>query len=168
MKNSTKHFFTAEYAKVIINRPLCLSTSTSSSTSLSTSSSSSTCTSNTNTTIHLEIDLKNTKIKYQTADNLAILPENSFENVQRFAFCMKYDLNQWVKIETKTKNGEIPFPTPCTIGTILTKYLDIHSSPRKASLRQLAFFTKKKRSRIFITTLFKRKRIFKKKNKYLP
>lgn len=125
MKTSTKHFFTAANAKVIMNRELRLSTVGGS-------------------TFHMEIDLKGTGIEYLTADNLAVLPENLPGNVDRLAKRLSYDLEQWVDIQPvgQDSKGELPFPSPCTIDQILTCYLSINSAPRKGPLKQLAYYAR--------------------------
>ncbi|KAG7399021.1 hypothetical protein PHYBOEH_009912 [Phytophthora boehmeriae] len=121
MKASTKHFFTAKSAKVVVNRELRPSTEGGS-------------------TVHVELDLRDTGVTYQTADNLAVLPENETSVVERLALRMGYDLDQWVSIEAVDPEGELPFPSPSRIGEILTRYLAINSAPRKGPLKQLAFF----------------------------
>ncbi|CAH0475040.1 unnamed protein product [Peronospora belbahrii] len=123
MKASTKHFFTAKCAKVVVNRELRQSTEGGS-------------------TVHVELDLRGTGTTYQTADNLAVLPENDTRVVERLATRMNYDLEQWVSLKPvgEDLHCEFPFPSPCTIGEILTRYLAINSAPRKGPLKQLAFF----------------------------
>lgn len=125
MKPSTKHFFTAKPAKVVVNRELRQSTADGS-------------------TVHMEFDLRDTGIEYVTADNLAALPENLPSTVARLATRLGYDLNQWVELKPvgdDTKN-ELPFPSPCTVETILTRYLGINGAPRKGPLKQLAYFAR--------------------------
>lgn len=123
MKASTKHFFTAKSAKVVVNREVRPSTENGS-------------------TVHVEFDLRDTGVEYLTADNLAILPENLPANVQRLATRLGYDLEQWMSIQPVDEDtkGELPFPSPCTIEQILTCYLGINSAPRKGPLKQLAYF----------------------------
>ncbi|KAJ0402117.1 hypothetical protein ATCC90586_002659 [Pythium insidiosum] len=125
MKTSTKHFFTAANAKVIVNRELRQSTDGGS-------------------TVHIEMDLKDTGVKYVTADNLAVLPDNPTDIVEQLANLMGYDLEQWVTLEPvgEDTHGELPFPTPCTIETILTSYLAINSAPRKGPLKQMAYYAR--------------------------
>lgn len=45
-------------------------------------------------TIHLEFDIGGTGVSYETADNCAILPENSASSVERLANVLKYDLGK--------------------------------------------------------------------------
>eukprot|EP00644_Phytophthora_capsici_P007029 jgi/Phyca11/526284/estExt2_fgenesh1_pm.C_PHYCAscaffold_80159 len=123
MKASTKHFFTSKQAKVVVNRELRPSTEGGS-------------------TVHVEFDLRGTGVTYETADNLAVLPENETRVVEQLAKRMDYDLDQWVSLKPVAAdlNCEFPFPSPCTIEDILTKYLAINSAPRKGPLQQLAYF----------------------------
>lgn len=124
IKAANKYFFQSDLAKVIQKQELCTDTANRS-------------------TLHLEIDLKGTELEYQTADNLAILPENAWSNVERIACRLKYNLDQWVIVKPNTCNErstckDIPFPSPCTVATILTRYLDISNAPRKRALKKLA------------------------------
>jgi NADPH-ferrihemoprotein reductase len=123
MKASTKHFFTAKHAKVVVNRELRPSTEGGS-------------------TVHVELDLRGTGVTYQTADNLAVLPENETSVVERLAKRLDLDVDQYVCLKPVDEdlNCEFPFPSPCTIGEIFTRYLAINSAPRKGPLKQLAFF----------------------------
>ncbi|KAE9335352.1 NADPH--cytochrome P450 reductase 1 [Phytophthora rubi] len=123
MKASTKHFFTAKSAKVVVNRELRPSTDGGS-------------------TVHVELDLRGTGVTYETADNLAVLAENETRVVEQLAKHLDYDLDQWVSLKPvgEDLNCEYPFPSPCTVGEILTRYLAVNSAPRKGPLKQLAFF----------------------------
>lgn len=123
MKASTKHFFTAKSAKVVVNREVRPSTENGS-------------------TVHVEFDLRETGVKYLTADNLAVLAENLPSHVTRLADRLGYDLEQWVDVKPvdEDTNGELPFPSPCSIEQMLTSYLAINSAPRKGPLKQLAYF----------------------------
>ncbi|KAG6963944.1 hypothetical protein JG688_00007922 [Phytophthora aleatoria] len=123
MKASTKHFFTAKQAKVVVNRELRPSTEGGS-------------------TVHVELDLRGTGVTYETADNLAVLPENETSVVESLATRLDLDLDQWVSLKPVAEDlhCEFPFPSPCTIEDILTRYLAINSAPRKGPLKRLAYF----------------------------
>lgn len=125
MKSSTKHFFTSTKTKVVVNRELRRSTVGGS-------------------TVHMEFDLRDTGVDYLTADNLAVLPENLPEHVERLAKRLGYDLDQWVSIAPVSEDAkdELPFPSPCTIETILKCYLGINGAPRKGPLKQLSYFAR--------------------------
>jgi sulfite reductase alpha subunit-like flavoprotein len=63
-----------------------------------------------------------------TADNLAVLPENDSRVVETLASCLGFDLKQLFTLEKTTGDLKHPFPTPSTIGDVLTKYYDLQVS----------------------------------------
>lgn len=138
MNTSTKHFFTAPDVPVTVNRELRQNDESGS-------------------TVHVEFNIDKSSVTYFTADNLAILPENSEESVEKFARRFGYDLNQYIKIESVEQNGDVdgstqeelkyPFPTPCTIRTILKHYLDILGIPRRKMLEQFLPYLKDQRQK---------------------
>ncbi|OQR90495.1 NADPH-cytochrome P450 reductase [Achlya hypogyna] len=123
IQNSTKHFFHNVEVKLVETRELRQSTAGGS-------------------TLHLEFDLKNTPLTYVTADNLAILPENDAALVARVATSLGYKLSQWVALTPldSAKTTKHPFPTPATVESILSRYLDLNGAPRKGALAHLAHF----------------------------
>ena len=91
-------------------------------------------------TKHIEYDLSATPdLKYTTADNLAILPENDTGKVKALANVLNYDLAEVFVLKDCEKH---PFPTPSTIGDVLRRYYDISGIPRRATLKSLALFAK--------------------------
>jgi len=95
-------------------------------------------------TVHMEIDISKhmSSLKYQTADNLGILPKNDSALVELVAKSLGFDLNQLFHLfpsaeESATKHT-LPFPTPCTVRDCLERYCDLSGSPRRSDLKQLA------------------------------
>lgn len=93
-------------------------------------------------TRHIELDLSEHNLKYNTADNLACIPQNDLSTVNKLADCLNYDVAQWVHIVPVGEPSDIekfkfPFPTPCTIQEILSSYVDIHGVPKHATLGYL-------------------------------
>lgn len=120
IQHSNKHFFTAPTAKMSVCTELRSETDTGS-------------------TVHLEIDIKGSGLQYQTADNLAILHENTPEAVELFATtCGGYNLDQAVVLEAAEDVDDFkhPFPSPCTARHLLTHYVDLQGIPRKSVLAQ--------------------------------
>jgi NADPH-ferrihemoprotein reductase len=122
IQHSNKFFFTAPTAKMTLRTELRAET-------------------NTGSTVHLEIDIKGTGLEYKTADNLAVLHENTPEVVELFATtCGGYDLDQCVALEAAEDVDEEdfkhPFPSPCSARHLLTHYVDIQGIPRKSVLAQ--------------------------------
>jgi NADPH-ferrihemoprotein reductase len=103
-------------------------------------------------TIHMEIDIANhttNTIKYQTADNLGILPKNDPVIVEAVAKALGYDLNQLFDLHPANKQDSnkiekhtLPFPTPCTVRTALERYCDLSGLPRRSDLKQLAHYAR--------------------------
>jgi len=128
VQNSTKHYFTSVDCAITSKRELRSPDDEGS-------------------TLHVEIDISDAKeeVKYQTADNLGILPVNSNEDVQRLANALGYELGTYFRLLPAAENkGKFaaPFPTPCTVHECLSRYCDIIGSPRRSDLKLLAAFAK--------------------------
>ena len=79
---------------------------------------------------HMEIDLSESGILYQSGDHLGIWPESETGEVRRLAALLKVkSLDQVVDIvsagEAVSPKTKRPFPVPATIRAILTNYVDI-------------------------------------------
>lgn len=121
--SSTRYFFTAPEVRVTVNRELRQGGEGS--------------------TRHMEFSLEGSGLSYQTADNLAVLPENPPEVVLAFARTMGLDVGQLFAIEALPNQPlRHPFPTPCTIGEALTKYFELQTAPRIAVLQRLLCFVR--------------------------
>jgi len=128
VQNSTKHYFTSVDCAITRKRELRSPNDEGS-------------------TLHVEIDISDAKeeVKYQTADNLGILPVNSNEDVQRLANALGYELGTYFRLlPAADQKGKFaaPFPTPCTVHECLSRYCDIIGSPRRSDLKLLAAFAK--------------------------
>lgn len=131
--SSTKYLFDAQELEILVNRELR-------NTSKAESGS----------TRHIELNLANTDIDYQTADNLAILPENPEHGVTALAKTMGYILDQHITIEEVGNSGKFkyPFPVPCTIKDVLTYYFDLYGMPKHSTIARLqAYVTDEKQKR---------------------
>ena len=109
-------------------------------------------------TLHIEIDISHRMdvMKYQTADNLGILPKNDGRVVNSVAAALNYNLDERFNLEpsndndddgggggnetttTMNKKHTLPFPTPCTVRECLERYCDLSGPPRRSDLKQLA------------------------------
>jgi NADPH-ferrihemoprotein reductase len=125
VNSSTKHFFTAPLASVLVNRELrTISKGVSRLESGSTK--------------HIEFDLHGTEVTYHTADNLAILPYNSSDVVEALAASLGYDLNYVFDVSPiDASEFKFPFPTPCSIRSLLTEYLDIQGLVKHSAMKHL-------------------------------
>lgn len=78
-------------------------------------------------TLHMEIDLKNTNLKYKTAMNLGIYAENDPALVEKVGAYLNVDLNSRVELvvdEEKKEKFKYPFPSPISIRSIVGKFCD--------------------------------------------
>lgn len=80
-------------------------------------------------------------MSYTTADNLAILPENDPSKVEKLARTLGFNLEDIFVLEpadsADKSSFKYTFPSPCTIGDALTKYLDIQGLPKHSTVTQL-------------------------------
>ena len=94
-------------------------------------------------TLHVEIELgEEESPAYQTADNLAILPENSRVQVESVARTLGLDLEATFKLVPKPgrPGAKHIFPTPCTVREALTRYVDLNGPPKQRFLRSLSAY----------------------------
>lgn len=125
---STRHFFTAPRADIVVNRELRSTAEKSAAEAGSTR--------------HIELNLKGVNLHYQTADNLAIIPENSTANVAALAKSQGYDLDFTFAVQKAANNDDEEefkhsFPSPCTVRDALTLYYDIQGPVKQALLKHL-------------------------------
>ena len=94
--------------------------------------------------IHVEFDIANSGINYQTGDHVGVWPINPDVEVDRMLCILGLDSpekrNTAVKIESLDPAlAKVPFPTPATYDAIFRHYLDISAI---ASRQALAMLTK--------------------------
>mmetsp|Transcript_17383 Transcript_17383/g.32974 ORF Transcript_17383/g.32974 Transcript_17383/m.32974 type:complete len:700 (-) Transcript_17383:1996-4095(-) len=125
---SSKHYFTAVDCPVTLKKELRSSSDDGS-------------------TLHIEIDISKggDEVKYQTADNLGIIPINSNNDVERLAKALNYDLGSYFRLKSAPGHEHkhsIIFPNPCTVYECLSRYCDLVGPPRRSELKLLAAYAK--------------------------
>lgn len=123
INGSTKHYFSAVDAKVLVNRELRT-------------------TKDPGSTRHIELDISDSGVEYNTADNCAVLPENDDSSVDQLANALGYDPDLVFTMEPKDSGKKHLFPTPCSVRVALKSFCDIHGIPRRATLKELVPFVK--------------------------
>ncbi|GFU19605.1 NADPH--cytochrome P450 reductase, partial [Nephila pilipes] len=90
--------------------------------------------------MHIELDISDAKIRYETGDHVAVYPTNNSELVEKIGKLLNVDLDIVFSLnnldEDSTKKH--PFPCPTTYRTALLHYVDITSIPRTHVLKEIA------------------------------
>ena len=123
---STRHYFTAVDCPVRVSRELRTEQDPGS-------------------TVHMEIDISQAgdDLRYQTADNLGVLPVNDDDVVEAVAGALGYDLDAVFRLKPapdhEHKHAAL-FPSPCTVRECLARYCDLTQAPRRSDLKLLASY----------------------------
>ncbi|ORX93384.1 NADPH cytochrome P450 oxidoreductase isoenzyme 1 [Basidiobolus meristosporus CBS 931.73] len=93
--------------------------------------------------VHVEFDIGETNMAYETGDHLGIFPVNSDLEVTRLAEALGFQngqLDRVVSIEIADTNStkKCPFPSPTTYKSILRHHLDICTPPSRQLLSDLS------------------------------
>jgi len=90
--------------------------------------------------LHIELDISNSRLRYEAGDHVAVYPSNESEIVNRIGELLQVDLDSvfsLINIEDDATKKH-PFPCPTTFRTALTYYLDITSLPTTQLLKEIA------------------------------
>ncbi|XP_023609187.1 NADPH--cytochrome P450 reductase [Myotis lucifugus] len=90
--------------------------------------------------MHLELDISDSKIRYESGDHVAIYPANDSALVNQIGEILGADLDVVMSLNNldEESNKKHPFPCPTSYRTALTYYLDITNPPRTNVLYELA------------------------------
>lgn len=111
--------------------------------------------------LHIEIDVSDSNLSYQTGDHIAIWPTNSEDEVNRLASILgladKLDVAVMVKAVDSTASKQYPFPVPATYRAIFRHYLDICAAASRQSLMTLVEYAPTEQAKEALRTLAKDK-----------
>jgi NADPH-ferrihemoprotein reductase len=86
----------------------------------------------------VEIELEGTGLTYQTADNLAVMPENDPAAVAELVKAQGYVLDESFYVEpVDAADAKYDFPSPCTVKDVLSRFYDLHGALKQNTLKQL-------------------------------
>lgn len=90
--------------------------------------------------MHLELDISDSKIRYESGDHVAVYPANDSALVNQLGEILGVDLDVVMSLNNldEESNKKHPFPCPTSYRTALTYYLDITNPPRTNILYELA------------------------------
>ena len=83
---------------------------------------------------HIELDISNSSLRYQTGDHVAIFAPNDEKLVEQLATALGLNLDSVFDMRNPdpslTASKRTPFPCPTTVKAALTFYLDINTIPK--------------------------------------
>uniref|UniRef100_A0A8C0MQN0 NADPH--hemoprotein reductase n=1 Tax=Canis lupus familiaris TaxID=9615 RepID=A0A8C0MQN0_CANLF len=90
--------------------------------------------------MHLELDISDSKLRYESGDHVAVYPANDSALVNQLGEILGADLDVVMSLNNldEESNKKHPFPCPTSYRTALTYYLDITNPPRTNVLYELA------------------------------
>ncbi|KAH7637560.1 nadph--cytochrome p450 reductase-like [Dermatophagoides farinae] len=105
--------------------------------------------------MHIEIDIRNSKLRYEAGDHVAIYPQNDTKLVERIGQLLNADLNTVFTLKNLDEDSskKHPFPCPTTYRTALTYYLDITSTPRTHVLKEIAEYCSDEKEKELLKTM---------------
>lgn len=90
--------------------------------------------------LHIELDITDSRLRYEAGDHVAIYPVNDPAIVNRIGELLDVDLDQTFSLINIDEDAskKHPFPCPTTFRTALSYYLDITSLPTTQLIKELA------------------------------
>ncbi|EXJ87568.1 NADPH-ferrihemoprotein reductase [Capronia epimyces CBS 606.96] len=92
--------------------------------------------------LHIELDLRDSGLSYQTGDHVAVWPMNADVEVDRFlrVFGLLDDRNTPIQISALDATGHAPIPSPTTYDAAVRYYLEIAGPVSRQSVGTIAGF----------------------------
>lgn len=92
--------------------------------------------------IHMEFDIVDSGLKYNTGDHLALISQNSEAEVTKFLkiFGLEDKRNTVIDVKPLDPTAKVPFPTPTTYDAIIRYHLEINGPVSRQLLSSIAPF----------------------------
>uniref|UniRef100_T1ILV8 NADPH--cytochrome P450 reductase n=1 Tax=Strigamia maritima TaxID=126957 RepID=T1ILV8_STRMM len=105
--------------------------------------------------MHIEFDISNSRMRYETGDHVAVYPTNDEELVKKLGELLDTDLDTIISLINLDEDShkKHPFPCPCSYRTALSHYLDITSPPHTHVLKELSEYTSDPEEKAFLKSM---------------
>ncbi|CAF0881398.1 unnamed protein product [Adineta steineri] len=105
--------------------------------------------------LHLELDISNTRIKYEAGDHVAVFPSNDVVLVNRIGELLNANLDEVISLVNVDEDAQKknPFPCPCSYRTALTYYLDLTSILNTQILKDIAQYATEENDKALLTLM---------------
>lgn len=105
--------------------------------------------------LHLEVDVSDSNLRYETGDHIAIWPTNPGEEVDRFLdiLDLKDKQHSVIGVKALEPTAKVPFPTPTTYDAILRYHLEICAPLSRQFISTLAAFAPNDEAKAEMTRL---------------
>ncbi|POR38187.1 NADPH-ferrihemoprotein reductase [Tolypocladium paradoxum] len=111
--------------------------------------------------VHIELDLKNTNLSYETGDHLGVYPSNPDIEVDRFLRAFGLQEKRDIVIDIQPTDGSKPtVPSPTTYDAVVRHHLEICGPVSRQLLSILAGFVTDERHKVTLTSLGRDKDAF--------
>ncbi|KAF2360617.1 NADPH-cytochrome P450 reductase [Trinorchestia longiramus] len=105
--------------------------------------------------LHIELDITDSKIRYDAGDHVAVYPCNNSDLVEGLCSMMGKDPEKVFLLTNldEYSSKKSPFPCPCSYRTALSYYVDITSPPRTHVLKEFIQYTTEEKDKAHLTLL---------------
>lgn len=112
--------------------------------------------------LHMEIDVSDSNLSYQTGDHIAVWPTNPGKEVDRFLAILDLAGKRDTVITVKglDATAKVPFPSPTTYDAVVRYYMEICASVSRQFVSQLAQFAPNDSIKAEMTKLGNEKEMF--------
>ncbi|XP_071945366.1 NADPH--cytochrome P450 reductase-like [Antedon mediterranea] len=102
--------------------------------------------------MHIEFDITDSKIRYESGDHVAVYPINNANLVNGIAKILDQNLDVVFSLNNVDEEAskKHPFPCPCTYRTALSFYLDITNCPRTNVLKDISEYCSDPKDKEFL------------------
>uniref|UniRef100_A0A915L6H1 NADPH--cytochrome P450 reductase n=1 Tax=Romanomermis culicivorax TaxID=13658 RepID=A0A915L6H1_ROMCU len=104
---------------------------------------------------HIELDISNSRIRYEAGDHVAVFPSNDPKLVEKFGEILNVDLDTLFTLTSLDEDAgkKFPFCCPCTYRTALTHYVDIVAPPKINVIKEIAEYCTNAEEKAFLLSV---------------